>query len=274
METIRSILIILNLFATFSQNHLLDFKDAVYQVTYDAVLNSTLCLDENTCLSESCQVDGYYLNLILSWKAENNFTADFSPDCEGMGVNNPLGDHHECLDVYDLTNGDFTTTELPVSASEIQSANYTWEAIQQQLGEIIASLSPEELTFQMDLGEFKGPVGPNGETANIFGDLADSETDEEVTFWSPPPQTRTTLPENFSLADHPECGQLISAVRNQGSGCNSCWAFVATGVVQDSACLESNGAFNKLLSPTHLGACCTNDALGNAGCSGNMCTSG
>jgi cathepsin B len=61
----------------------------------------------------------------------------------------------------------------------------------------------------------------------------------------------------------PQCASLVGHIRNQGR-CGSCWAFSATEVIADRACIESGGAVSKLRSPAWLTQCDTT----NGGCDG------
>lgn len=62
----------------------------------------------------------------------------------------------------------------------------------------------------------------------------------------------------------PQCASLVGHIRNQGK-CGSCWAFSATEVIADRACIESGGAVSGLRSPAWLAQCDTTDSGCNGG---------
>eukprot|EP01132_Coremiostelium_polycephalum_P002426 gene2426-2996_t len=70
------------------------------------------------------------------------------------------------------------------------------------------------------------------------------------------------IPTEFdSRTEFPGC---VHEIRDQGH-CGSCWAFAASGVLQDRLCIASNGAINVTLSPQSLVSC---DNRMNLGCRG------
>eukprot|EP01132_Coremiostelium_polycephalum_P009934 gene9934-12182_t len=70
------------------------------------------------------------------------------------------------------------------------------------------------------------------------------------------------IPASFdSRVEFPGC---IHEIRDQGH-CGSCWAFAASGVLQDRFCIASHGAVNVTMSPQSLVSC---DNELNLGCRG------
>jgi len=77
-----------------------------------------------------------------------------------------------------------------------------------------------------------------------------------------------TLPVNFDArVNWPECANVIGFVRDQ-SNCGSCWANATTETFNDRMCIETGGAFQKLLSVSDTTACCDSIHCFSYGCNG------
>lgn len=86
-----------------------------YELEYDFSQGATgtqLCPDADTCLTETCQIDSHYINLIRAWRTANpgNFYPDSNPTCENHGSNAAL------------VCEPFPTTARPVSQQDIADA--------------------------------------------------------------------------------------------------------------------------------------------------------
>jgi len=85
-----------------------------YELEYDYAqgAGTQLCPDSDSCLSETCQIDSHYINLIKDWRTANpgSFVADANPTCENHGLNAAL--------VCDQ----FPTTARPVDAQAVNDA--------------------------------------------------------------------------------------------------------------------------------------------------------
>jgi len=86
-----------------------------YQVEYDFASGATgtqLCPDSDACLSETCQIDSHYVNLIKAWRTANpgSFTPESNPTCENHGVN------------ADFTCEQFQTTARPIDGAAVDNA--------------------------------------------------------------------------------------------------------------------------------------------------------
>ena len=99
------------------------------------------------------------------------------------------------------------------------------------------------------VAELKARLGAHIETSNkdiVYGDM----------------KLNAELPESFdSRTQWPGC---IGEIRNQGS-CGSCWAFAATGVLADRACISGQTKGHVVMSPQQLVSCDTQDYGCNGG---------
>lgn len=67
----------------------------IYELEYFTGVQDANCLDSDSCLSETCQIDLFYANEIINWKSLNgqNFEANEETNC---GVINTSGDNSFC----------------------------------------------------------------------------------------------------------------------------------------------------------------------------------
>lgn len=92
-------------------------------------------------------------------------------------------------------------------------------------------------------------------------------------FHKPSYQTNHMYPTNFDLALLPKSVDwrthgVVSAVKSQGSGCGSCWAFASTAVIESHLAINTNKLFD--LSPQQIATCTPNplECGGQGNCQG------
>ena len=67
-----------------------------YQVQYENDLTDAFCPDNDQCLSETCQIDLFYVRKIVDWKNANVLTPVTSPSCELSIIGQ--ADHSYCIE--------------------------------------------------------------------------------------------------------------------------------------------------------------------------------
>jgi len=86
-----------------------------YQVEYDFAAGATgtqLCPDSDACLSETCQIDSYYINLIKAWRTANpgTFSPETNPTCNSQATQK------------EFTCEQFETTARPIDEASVNNA--------------------------------------------------------------------------------------------------------------------------------------------------------
>ena len=78
-----------------------------YEIDYVYGLEDSICPDLDTCFSETCQIDLFYVKQIVDWKSQNNDQlTPVTPMVCDVGAGGP-GLHSHCASV--------TTTQLPIT---------------------------------------------------------------------------------------------------------------------------------------------------------------
>ena len=227
-----------------------DSATSSYELEYDLNGGDSrdyLCPEGDGCLGETCQIDIYYLKEILDWKNAygNGFTA-ISPNSCPVG----LGGAPMNCESFQLM------TERPKVVS-----SFTWEDVKASLASVV-----DQIPFQVNLGEFKGPTPLSGNLAELNGAIV--EEDKNLTGALPAitnnpsspgrKKRQIAIPEHYDPRNsdiNPNCHDVYSIVRDQ-AGCGSCWAFASVGVTQDVVCAQSEGRHKQLHSPMQIAACC------------------
>ncbi|KAF4664983.1 hypothetical protein FOL47_004851 [Perkinsus chesapeaki] len=117
-------------------------------------------------------------------------------------------------------------------------------------------------TASMEQKRLKGATVQD--VKRLCGTLMDAkEALEEKVFLN---EELQDLPGSFDTREaFPACKDIIGHVRDQ-SDCGSCWAFAPTEAFNDRLCIRTGGAFQQLLSPGHMIACCRWPEYESHGC--------
>lgn len=108
-----------------------------YQINYDSGASDAVCPDSNECLSLACQIDLFYINLIL--ESSVNFVPETNPICE-LSVSGGSVSFCEA----------FETTELPTVPSTVAVTTMPATLLMDSPIAVLCRQIPMDLVFVVD----------------------------------------------------------------------------------------------------------------------------